>query len=169
MDKKFIKKFFYSFIWLSPLVLITDFFTKLWVYKTFANVTVIPNFFYIRYTRNLGAAWGIFSEHTWLLAIISFLAGGGMIGYFIHQYQKLNAGNRASLMLMIGGTLGNFIDRAFYKEGVIDFLEFHFGSYIYPSFNIADSALVVGVILLFVLGYIIERPKPQQPKEEDRE
>ena len=96
-----------------------------------------------------------------IFIIISFVLGGGLIAYYAYatHKNKLNTVMKVSLALMISGAMGNLIDRTFYwKEtvgfsGVIDWISVWFGSYSFPIFNLADSALVVGVIILLV--YVI--------------
>ncbi|MCX5775917.1 MAG: signal peptidase II [Firmicutes bacterium] len=148
--------FFKSFIWLSVLLLILDFVSKKVVEAAQSDFAVIPGFFYISYTTNTGAAWSMFENATWLLAIISAVAGIGMIVYFVLKFKTLRPWTRVALMMMIAGAWGNFIDRAFYPDGVIDFLSLHFGSYIFPTFNVADSCLSVGIVLLLLVSLLEE-------------
>ena len=99
---------------------------------------------------------------------ISLIASAVMIYFLIAKFKKLTLCQRLSLCLMIPGALGNLIDRAFYKNGVIDFLEFTFGSYHFPTFNFADSCLVVGVILLMISEIIVDL-KETKEKEKAKE
>jgi len=145
----------FSFIFIGIILL--DQGTKLWAQMNAVNITVIPNFFYLVYARNTGAAWSIFEGELLLLASISFLVGVGLAGYFIHQFKKMNGFNKLAITLFLAGTWGNFIDRAFYQIGVIDFLSFHFGDYIFPTFNIADSALTISVVMLIVYALLEEK------------
>ena len=121
---------------------------------TYDKITVIPNFFYISLLYNKGAAWGSMSDNTPILMLISITAT--LIGlYFCLKNDFTNKKVYSfALALIVGGAFGNLYDRLYTvvgaQKGVIDFLEFHFGSYVFPSFNIADSALVIGVILLMV-------------------
>jgi signal peptidase II len=122
--------------------------TKWWAYLSFINWTIIPDFFYFSYTRNTGAAWSILEGQLPLLALISFIAGSTMfVYYWIKGYTMTNY-FRWLLIVIMAGTWGNFIDRAFYQEGVIDFISFQFGSYFFPTFNLADAYLTIGVIIL---------------------
>jgi signal peptidase II len=121
-------------------------------------VTVIDQFFYLSYSRNTGAAWSILEGYQWILALISFGVGSLFFYYYLHQYKQLGLYQHLGMSLFLSGTWGNFIDRAFYPEGVIDFLSFHFGDYIFPTFNIADSALTIGVIILITTS-VLERKK----------
>lgn len=129
-------------------VLLVDIISKQWAALTQINQEVIPDFFYFYYSRNTGAAWSILAGNQWLLAIISFLVGMIFSFYYFKNYATLTFLNHLGISLFLSGTWGNFIDRALFPEGVIDFLSFRFGSYIFPTFNVADSALTIGVIIL---------------------
>ncbi len=109
------------------------------------SIPVIDGFFSIVHTKNPGAAWGIFGDHTNILAFISLIAAVGMIVFF-RKLAEEKAIQAAGLSLIIGGTIGNMIDR-FYLSHVTDFLSFTFGTYQFPAFNVADSAITVGVVI----------------------
>jgi signal peptidase II len=164
--KKYLLKIVKSFVWLFVLIMLADYFTKIWAANNDVYITIIDNFFYFDYTRNTGAAWSILSGQMTLLAIISSIAGVALIVYFIINYRKLNLWLRAIIMLLAGGTWGNFIDRAFYEEGVIDFISFKFGNYYFPTFNIADMSLVIGVFALFIVMFISEIKTKQKQNEQ---
>jgi signal peptidase II len=151
-------KFFKSiYIQVFLVLLILDIFTKQWAAITRVNLEIIPDFFYLSYSRNTGAAWSILSGNQWLLAMISFSVGIGFGYYYLKNYNKFSFYNHLGISLFLSGTWGNFIDRAFFSEGVIDFLSFRFGSYFFPTFNVADSALTIGVIILFVTSLFEKR------------
>jgi len=137
--------------------LLLDFFTKQWAATTAINETVIDGFFYLTYSRNTGAAWSILAGNQWLLALISLTVGTTLLFYYLKQFPAFKVWNHLAINLFLAGTWGNFIDRAFYQEGVIDFLSFHFGDYIFPTFNVADSVLTIGVIILIIFS-VFERP-----------
>lgn len=171
-----LKWFAKSYIWVMILLLGLDILSKqltqhyLWngPYETGYSdcVTVIPNFFYIRVLFNTGAAWGSFDGNRIFLISISLIAAILFIFYLVWKWKKLAVIYRAALYLMIPGCIGNLIDRAFYRQGVIDFLEFHFCSYIFPTFNFADAFLVCGVIVLLI-GLLYEdyiKPKREIKK-----
>lgn len=144
-------KFFRSFGWLAILIVIVDQLTKWLAYANLVDITIIPGFFKLDYARNTGAAWSLLEDYPWMLAIISFIAGIAMIAYFLYKQKDMNQWFKAAFMLMIGGTWGNFIDRAFYPEGVIDFLAFNIFGYPFPTFNVADMSLVVGTFALVII------------------
>lgn len=118
---------------------------------------VIRGFFSIVHSENAGAAFGIFSESTSflrpLLLIGLALAVIGFIGFMLMRPNHAGAGAprvlRAGLGLVLGGAAGNLYDRVT-RGTVTDFLEFYFGSYTFPAFNVADSAITVGAGLLLL-------------------
>src|SRR5699024_8108058 len=105
-------------------------------------------FFWFTSHRNKGAAWGILQDQMTFFYIITVIVVIGII-YYMEKYARNDKLLAISLSFILGGALGNFIDRLFRKE-VVDFLDFNIFGYDYPIFNIADSALVVGVILVFI-------------------
>lgn len=153
-------KIFYLSVCLSVVVIIVflDQLTKLLIVNNLElleNIKIIPNFFHLEYIKNYGAAWGMFAGNKFIilgvpaLAIILFV----YLIYFGNFKEK--AVSSIGLVLMLAGTIGNYIDRV--RLGyVVDFLSFRFGSYHYPNFNVADMALVVGAILLAVEILIID-------------
>lgn len=111
------------------------------------QISVIGNFFLITSHRNTGAAFSILEDQRWFFVVITIVVVIGIVWY-LQKVKKL--GNKLlplALSLVLGGALGNFLDRALTGE-VVDFLQFNFGSYTFPIFNIADSAIVVGVALI---------------------
>ncbi|KAB8138671.1 lipoprotein signal peptidase [Gracilibacillus oryzae] len=134
--------------------------TKLWIVRNMElgeQITVIENVFYLTSHRNTGAAWGILAGEMTFFYIITAIVIGFVI-YYIQKHAKDSKLLGLSLALVLGGAIGNFIDRLFRKE-VVDFFDIYIGSYDYPIFNIADSALVVGVILIFIGTIVDERNK----------
>ncbi|GGF11599.1 lipoprotein signal peptidase [Halobacillus andaensis] len=121
------------------------------------SIPVIENFFYITSHRNTGAAWGILQGQMWFFYIITIIVIGVII-YYMKQYAKASRFVGTALALILAGAIGNFIDRVFRKE-VVDFLDVYLGSYNYPIFNVADSALVVGVIFVMIATFVDERKK----------
>lgn len=111
------------------------------------SIVVIKNFFAIHFIENYGAAWSLFDNKVGLLILFSLFALVIVVRYMYNF--KLNERNTLAFGLMIGGIFGNLIDRVFLGY-VRDFLSFKIFSYHYPIFNIADTAIVVGVFLLIV-------------------
>ncbi|WP_010530467.1 signal peptidase II [Lentibacillus jeotgali] len=124
------------------------------------QLTIIGNFFYLTSHRNSGAAWGILQGQMGFFYVITVIVVIGII-YFMQKYARENKILATALSLILGGAVGNFIDRLFRKE-VVDFFDFNLFGYDYPIFNIADSALVVGVILVMIITIIDERKEKRQ-------
>jgi len=113
------------------------------------QIPVIDGFFYITSHRNRGAAFGILQNQQWLFISITIVVVLFLI-FYIWKWRKKQPFTTFALSLILGGALGNFIDRVRTGE-VVDFFHFQFGDYHFPIFNIADSAIVVGVTLLMLL------------------
>lgn len=111
------------------------------------NFTVIKNFFYITVAHNTGGAWSIFSNHSYLFIVASVIAILLLIKFMFGF--KNNFRNNLAFGFLFGGIFSNLADRVFLGY-VRDFLDFKIFGYDYPIFNIADVAIVVGVILLIV-------------------
>lgn len=111
------------------------------------SITVINNFFYLTNVHNLGAAWSLFSGQRILLIVIG-MAALFFIFRWINDFKNNNK-NIWAFSLLISGLLGNLFDRIIYGY-VRDFLDFRFGSYNYPVFNLADTFIFCGVVLLIL-------------------
>lgn len=109
------------------------------------SITLIPSFFNLTLCYNEGAAWGLFANNKIVIALGSLVAVI-MIYHFIFCFKK-NTRNNIAFGLVIGGMAGNLIDRVFFGY-VRDFLDFYIFNYDFPVFNIADTAIVIGIILL---------------------
>lgn len=115
--------------------------------KVFDSITIIKNFFKITYYNNYGAAWGMFQNNTILLVILSIIA---LIIIYRFSYNfKKNTRNNIAFSILTAGILGNLSDRLFLGY-VRDFLDFKIFNYDFPIFNLADSFIVIGVILLII-------------------
>ncbi len=141
---------------LATAVLALDQATKLWIaaripfdplhsHDVGQDITVIANFFYLIHVGNTGAAWSMFAGQSVLLGTLALATLVG-IGFWRHSLGLRDRTNQYAFGLLCGGIAGNLLDR-FARGHVTDFLDFHFGSYIYPTFNVADSGICVGVIL----------------------
>ncbi len=121
---------------------------------------VIPNFFHLTHVRNPGAAFGILSDSAIRLPFfitISLLASLGILWY-IRRISSEKHWQHVSLGLILSGALGNLIDRIRFGE-VVDFLDLHWYNYHWPAFNIADSAICVGVTIMLICSWHEERQK----------
>lgn len=161
-----LKNIFFSFLWLAPLLIIIDQVTKWAVVNTFdkkagSSFDVIPNFFSIRLQYNQGSSFSLGAGIPWMRFVfiaISWIASAGIIFYWIKYLKKKDVLVDVVFALCLAGALGNAIDRTFYWDpvvgfsGVVDFLAFRlFGVYDFAVFNIADSCLVVGVLMFVVI------------------
>ncbi len=113
------------------------------------SVTLIPNILYFTRTSNTGSAFGLFPGSTAILAGIAGLCTVAVIIYVLRQKSKLPALLAIGLALPLGGAAGNFYDRAFHGF-VVDFIDFWFGKYEWPVFNVADSCICIGVALIAI-------------------
>lgn len=154
-------------LFIAVAVLVLDRLTK-WIIATRLTLhdgfTVIPNFFRIVHVENPGAAFGLFAESSsqWrLTALILFsLLALAVVGALLWKNSDRLSATGIALSLVLGGALGNLWDRVI-SGHVTDFLEFHVGSYYWPSFNVADSAIVVGAFLL-VIDILLNKAPEQQ-------
>ncbi|MGO4952551.1 signal peptidase II [Paenibacillus sp. DRB1-1] len=122
--------------------------------ELYEQIPVIGNFFLITSHRNRGAAFGILEGQRWLFIVITIVVVIGIVWYL---RKTVKAGQKllpVALSLVLGGAVGNFLDRAISGE-VVDFAQFNFGSYTFPIFNVADSAIVIGVALI-ILDTLLE-------------
>jgi len=137
------------------IVLVLDLATKIAIDANLSyadKIPVIPGFFYLTHVRNTGAAFGLFSDAPQLYRMIFFISVSLIaVGIIVAFYRNLSPGDRLAALalgLILGGAVGNLIDRIFRQE-VVDFLHFRiWRGYSWPDFNVADSAIVVGVGLL---------------------
>ena len=145
---------------LAATVILLDQASKYWiVHHVMAppRIIEVTSFFNIVMVWNKGASFGLFSSQSpWTQALLGGLA---VVISIVLVVWLTKAGNRwlaTSLGLVIGGALGNAIDRAIYRA-VADFLDFHAAGYHWPSFNVADIAITIGVIMLLLDGLIAGR------------
>lgn len=153
----------YRLLWTVAIaVFVADQVTKLWIHSTMPlgtygappAITVIRGFAYFVHVGNTGAAWSMFSGQSVVLAL---LAAATLVAIFFWR-RALGLRDRTlqvSFGLLCGGITGNLVDRLMHKH-VIDFIDLHFGSYVYPTFNVADCGICIGVILY--LWYSLRTP-----------
>lgn len=158
--------------WIAPTgaigALIADQVSKRIVENSFElgqSHVVIPDFFALTFIQNTGVAFGLLHDPTnkWLsaaLLAITLLISLALLVFYRLTEKSLPI-TRLALALMIGGALGNILDRI--RQGkVTDFFDFHIGSYSWPAFNIADATITVAAII-FILATLFERERGATP------
>jgi signal peptidase II len=157
----------------SGAVIILDQLTKYLVVQRFRlheSVRIIPGFFDLTYVRNPGAAFGILAnaQGYWrgaFFIIVSLAALAAIIALIRTSHDRLPL---IAFALIGGGAVGNLIDRIRFGE-VVDFIEWYYRSYHWPTFNIADSAITIGVVLLAVdMLFPKKRISAEDAKEQQR-
>jgi signal peptidase II len=142
------------FFAVALIVFVLDRVTKSIVNATIpfgTEVPVVGHLVGITNIRNSGAAFGFAPVGPWVFLVAAIAVSVGLIVYVVRQPGDLSAD--AVLGLILGGAVGNAFDRVINGGGVTDFINFHF----WPVFNVADSAVSIGVALL-ILGYVIRKP-----------
>ena len=137
------------------------YFKNLYENNSWYSTSVIKDFFAFTYTKNTGAAWSFLADKDWAQTFFKILTVVALVlfyGFYIYACKKNYKFLRYALILIIGGTIGNFIDRLAYN-GVVDFLSFTFGSYNFPIFNLADSYMTIGIIMMFVHYIFLDENK----------
>ncbi len=141
-------------LWLSLIVIVLDQITKVWVSATLVLnevVTVLP-FFDLRLLHNPGAAWSILATaggwQRWFLAGLALIVSGIII-IWLSRLKPQQRWLACALALILGGAIGNVIDRIIYGY-VVDFIDIYYQQWHWPAFNIADSAISVGAVMLLI-------------------
>jgi signal peptidase II len=142
-------------------VVALDVVTKMWAMNTLTfgyPVPVLGEFFRLTYTHNPGAAFGInIGEHSRIFFLVLSLIALVVLGLI---YRSTPARDRLRLLavaLVSGGAIGNIIDRFRFEAGVVDFLDVGIGAHRWPIFNVADSAVSIGAVLLLLSFYFEEK------------
>lgn len=158
-------------IWAAIILAIIglDQLTKYIVIRNIAytkSIPVIDGFFYLTHWKNTGAAWGIMEGWRFFLIPVTVIVAIVLVYYLTKSDNKIFKG---SLSMILGGAVGNLIDRIFRRDGVIDFLDFHFGSYNFPTFNVADCFIVIGTFLLafYILFFVRDEEEVIENSEEN--
>ena len=129
------------------------------------SIPVIPGYFNLTYIRNPGAAFGIMANSSsgfrMIFFVITSLFALGLLATIFLRLHPDDWWGQLTISSIFGGAIGNLIDRLQYGE-VIDFLDFYINGYHWPAFNVADTAICVGVISLFLLfAFEKRRAKPE--------
>jgi signal peptidase II len=155
--------FVFLYIVISLAVIALDQWTKWLIIENMElgeSIPIIDSFFYITSHRNTGAAWGILEGKMWFFYIITIIVVFALL-YYLKKSVNEGVLFRFSLALMLGGAIGNFIDRVIRQE-VVDFIHTYPFGYNFPIFNIADSSLVIGVALLMI--YMVKEERKTKEK-----
>lgn len=171
------KDLFWKFGYLlaTGAVFLLDQATKAWAIRRLrfdGDMEIIPGFLNFAYATNTGAAFSLFGGHgdtgRWALSGLAFLAATLVI-YFFWRTPRSDDRILGALALLLAGILGNVIDRV--RLGyVIDFIDVQFGSWHYPTFNVADIAICTGAGLLILDMFLSKKDEEKsETKEEDKE
>lgn len=157
-----------AFVFLG--ILIADQLTKYWAalfLKEGDIFEVIPRLFNFTLVYNRGAAFGMFSQlpdlpRRLILGVVSVIALIVVVRFMLHDAKK-DGWSLIGLVMILAGAIGNIIDR-FRFDSVVDFLDFYIGDYHWPAFNVADSAICIGVFLLLLRMLLPNTPHNNQVK-----
>lgn len=159
MTKLSIKQSGLRWLWLALLVFIADIGIKFLVMNSMGygwenRIEVLP-FFNLIYVHNPGAAFSFLSDQSgwqrWLFTGIAFLVVMLLLGW-MKKLPAQEKWNNSAYALIIGGALGNVCDRIIHGF-VVDYLDFYFGLHHYPAFNLADTAICIGAVMLILDGF----------------
>ena len=158
-----------KYVWLpaiAGLVVIADQLTKWWVLQTIAAydvIPIIPNFLNLIHVQNPGGAFGFFANQSSQVRALFFVFFSLVaVILILYLYKSTPAKFKwllAGFSLIVGGAVGNLIDRLRFGY-VVDFLDVYAGNLHWPAFNIADSAITVGMVIFAV--YLITKKYPVQ-------
>ncbi len=142
--------------------------TKLWILQNFElyeSTVIIPGLFSLTFLRNTGAAFGMFAGHPamWRQLFFIGVASIALVVILIFQRKlgRQNSWYTIALAFIGGGAVGNLIDRIRYGS-VVDFLDVYIGSHHWPAFNVADSAITVGVCIFLVTQFLEDRQEKRK-------
>lgn len=144
-------------LWLSALVIVLDQVSK-WLVAShlhaYDSVRVLPVFNLVL-VYNAGAAWSFLADASgwqrWFFTVLALVVSIGIVVWLRFLPRRQFRWRAAALALVLAGALGNVIDRLWHGY-VIDFLQFHYHGWYYPAFNLADSAITVGALMLILEG-----------------
>ncbi|WP_293730905.1 signal peptidase II [uncultured Actinobacillus sp.] len=154
-----------SFLWLSAVAFILDLLTKYVVtqhFELYESVNILP-IFNLTYARNTGAAFSFLANHDgWqkYFFIVLAMVISAVLVYFLKKNSTSQKLQNSAYALIIGGALANMVDRA-YNGFVVDFLDFYWQNWHYPTFNVADIAICIGAGLLALDAF----KNPEKKKE----
>lgn len=139
-------------------MLLLDQITKLLVVKFMEygeSIPLIDGFLYLTSHRNEGAAWGMLQGRMWLFYIITLFVLVVLVMFYKREAYKSKL-LQVSIVLLLAGAIGNFIDRLLFQK-VVDFLDTVIFGYDFPIFNVADASLTIGVVLMLIQIFFFDR------------
>ena len=151
-----------KFYWIAAAVVIVDQLVKWACLSLTGSVTLIPHVLALTYAENTGMAFSLFSGRAWALGVVSVVCI--LLGWLVLRRYKLGTLSRTAAMLMLGGAVGNMIDRVL-RGYVVDMFEVLFMDF--AIFNVADAALTVGTVLMATS--LLFRPKEWQENQPTKE
>lgn len=147
--------------WVVGVVVLLDYLTKEWVVRTipmYERREVLGDWFRLTYTHNPGAAFGIHvGEHSRFFFLGLALVALVVLALIYRATSRRDGLRLFAVALVTAGAIGNVLDRLRYSAGVVDFLDVGIGDSRWPTFNVADSAVSVGAVLLLVSFWLEER------------
>lgn len=156
---------------LGVAIVVVDQVTKYWIMQSMRlheSIPIIPNLFSLTYIRNPGAAFGLLAGSSNAFRMVFFgitsLFALALLGTILFRLPEKDWVGQLSIAGILGGAIGNLIDRLRFGE-VIDFLDVYVESYHWPAFNVADSAITVGVACL-IIHFAFERKETALPATE---
>jgi signal peptidase II len=157
-----------TWLWLSAAVIALDQWSKTWVLRSlpeFQSIPVIDGFWNWYRTYNTGAAFSFLSDaggwQQYFFAVLAF-AICGLLGFWLHRTPRSDWRNAMPFALVIGGALGNVVDRIAHGH-VVDFIQWYWRDHYWPAFNVADAAIVAGAVGIALLGLLPGKPAPPAP------
>lgn len=153
----------WRWLWLSSIVVILDQLSKQWIEEHFVVYETYPvtNFFNLILVYNKGAAFSFLSDaggwQRWFFVVLAVVIVAYLV-YWLLQLDKKEKLLPFSIAMIIGGAVGNVVDRILYGH-VVDFLDFYIASWHWPAFNLADSAIVLGVTLFIWHSFFSGKPE----------
>jgi signal peptidase II len=141
-------------------IILVDQLTKWWVvsnFLMFESLPLISGFLYLTRRFNTGAAWSLFEGQLLFFVVITIIAVALFSVMLWQSYKNNESWQSVGLALLIGGAIGNFIDRV-RLGGVVDFIDVYIFTYDFPVFNVADSALTIGIIC-YMIGVLIDEQR----------
>ena len=153
----------------SLVIVVVDQATKIFIMHTMRlheSIPIIPGYFHLTYIRNPGAAFGIFASSSSAFRLVFFvittMIALGLLGIIFYRLHIDDRWGQLTIASIVGGAIGNLLDRLRFGE-VIDFLDVHVNGYHWPAFNVADSAISIGVVSLLILFAVEKKHHKESP------